>query len=124
MAGLYANQMLQGNLDKVGTVDRFPRIGVNGGELMVTLAIGTAPSGHVQVIMSLDLVQPDGMAVIGTPLAAYPMAMQDLAYADAMLVALKLGLDIRRADTGRGWVIDGNGDRESGRGIVVTGTGG
>lgn len=103
--GLYANQQLQSVLDKLPPVDRFPRLGIDQPECLLTLQVGTNATGHVQCLISLDLVCGEVMLMHSRPLAVYPLHMQDLAYADAMLVGIRLGLTLRHADPVKGWVM-------------------
>lgn len=103
MPGLYANQQLQGSLDALGPVDRFPRIGERSVESIITLAIATAPTGHVQVTMSLDMIVSDYHTIGSRLLAAYPFSMHDLAYADALLVSMRLGVSLRVSQANDGW---------------------
>lgn len=106
MPGLYANRDLSDELSRLGIVDRFPRSGHAGAECVLTLAVATASTGHVQAVLCLEVVAKDGRTVSSIPLGYYPIGSQDLAYADATMARLKLGLSLRRADPARGWIVD------------------
>lgn len=123
MPGLYANRSLQENLNKLGVVDRFPRLGGWGLESVLTLAVFTSPDGYPQCVLSLELLADGGRVAMSHRLGVYPMSAQSEAYADALLVALKLKLDLRRCDPAKGWIVEGCDDGPEGEDLRLPGKG-
>lgn len=120
--GLYHNPHLNERVAGVAAVDRYCRGVDTTYEQVVSLTVTTTGDGIVLAYLSIDMVDAMGGTRAGTQLGVYPLSQQAHAQEDALLLARKWGLTLRRATPGVGWEIVRNADAvdsTDGKGLII-----
>jgi hypothetical protein len=84
-------------------VDRFVRLPGQAMEGVLSLVVSTSVEGVVHVSIVLEYVVHGNPPSVTIPLAIYPLSQQAHAQEDALLLARRWELSLRRARPGTGW---------------------
>lgn len=104
MSAEYRHSQLAGRVASLGVLNRWFTSPGGTHEQLVALSMMTSPEGALCWCLSIDLVAPNGQAVLGVPMAYYPGNLRGNAYEDALKVAEVAKLSARMATDGTGWM--------------------